>query len=157
MIEWLNLSVHTHFVMSVPFFLCELTWHSPQYSLILCVTPSVFVPIVGRPCLFPLMSATRLVLPSWCNPALWHASFHLWWFCNNYYRIEICLYCRHGLVPRPRPSFHCLQYGKAVRVWYLFSMWARCNQQMAKKFNEVSRIVQPTQVQRLVCITVVPC
>jgi len=37
---------------------------------------------VGRPCLFPIMCATRLVLPSWCNPALWHASFHLWWFCN---------------------------------------------------------------------------
>ena len=26
-----------------------------------------------------------------------------------------------SLVPRPRPAFHCLQYGKAGRVWYLFS------------------------------------
>ena len=31
------------------------------------------------------------------------------------------LWGQHSLVSRPRPAFHCLQYGKAWRAWYLFS------------------------------------
>jgi len=49
------------------------------------------------------------------------------------------------LVPRPRPAFCRLQYRKAVRTWYLLSLWAWDNQQNGKKIlRKVSRIVQPT-------------
>ena len=54
---------------------------------------------------------------------------------------------RSSLVPRPRPAFHRLQYGKAGRAWYLFP---REHDVIGKwrKFSEqtgcISRIVQPT-------------
>ena len=56
-------------------------------------------------------------------------------------------YLELSLVPRPRPAFRCLQYGKAWRAWYLFS---REHDVIGKwqKFSEqtgcVSRIVQLT-------------
>ena len=36
------------------------------------------------------------------------------------YRNQI-LQVQHSLVPRPRPAFRHLQYGKVGRAWYLFS------------------------------------
>ena len=54
----------------------------------------------------------------------------------------------HTLVPRPRPAFHRLHYGKAGRAWYLFSHEHDVINKWQKKiFNEkskVSCIVQPT-------------
>ena len=32
-----------------------------------------------------------------------------------------CFGAKNSLVPRPRPAFRRLQYGKAWRAWYLFS------------------------------------
>ena len=64
--------------------------------------------------------------------------------------VTVCLIGFAGflsLVPRPRPAFRRLQYGKAWRAWYLFS---REHDVIGKwqKFSEqtgcVSSIVQPT-------------
>ena len=67
-------------------------------------------------------------------------------FCPS--QTEPYMYSVWGsLVPRPRPAFHRLQYGKARRAWYLFS----CEHDIIgkwQKFSEqtgcVLRIVQLT-------------
>ena len=42
--------------------------------------------------------------------------------------------CPPSLVPRPRPAFHCLQYGKAGRAWYLFS----CEHDVISKLRKIA-------------------
>ena len=62
-------------------------------------------------------------------------------------RVYVSSAAGFSLVPRPRPAFRCLQYGKAGRAWYLFS---REHDVIGKwrKFSEqtgcVLRIVQLT-------------
>ena len=48
----------------------------------------------------------------------------------------------YSLVPRPRPAFHALQFGKAGRAWYLFSRKHESGENLQNSC--VSRIVQPT-------------
>ena len=66
-------------------------------------------------------------------------------------------YCHTSLVPRPRPAFHHLQYGKAGRAWYLFSCEHDAISKL-RKFAEltgyVSRIFNWLRAQRSVCKTI---
>ena len=65
-----------------------------------------------------------------------------------------------SLVPRPRPAFCPLQYGKAERAWYLFS---REHEVIGKlwKFAELTgcilRIFNRLHTQRSVCRTITSC
>ena len=62
-----------------------------------------------------------------------------------------------SLVPRPRPAFRRMQYGKAGRAWHLFS---REHDVIGKlqKFAELtgcfSRIFNRLRAQRSVCKTI---
>jgi len=66
--------------------------------------------------------------------------------------------CQTSLVPRPRPPFRRLQYGKAGSAWYLFS---REHDVIGKlqNFTEltgcISRIFNRLRAQRAVCKTIV--
>ena len=42
-------------------------------------------------------------------------------YCRCQATIMKCVLVRTSLVPRPRPAFRCLQYGKVGRAWYLLS------------------------------------
>ena len=62
-----------------------------------------------------------------------------------------------SLVPRPRPAFCHLQYGKAGRAWYLFSRDHDVIgklQKFAKLTGWVSRIFNRLRAQRSVCKTI---
>ena len=62
-----------------------------------------------------------------------------------------------SLIPRPRPAFRRLQYGKAGRAWYLFSHEHDVIGKL-QKFAEltgcVSRIFNRLRAQRSVCKTI---
>ena len=62
-----------------------------------------------------------------------------------------------SLVPRPRPAFRHLQYGKARRAWYFFSRDHDVIgklQKFAKLTGWVSRIFNRLHAQRSVCKTI---
>jgi len=62
-----------------------------------------------------------------------------------------------SLVPRPRPAFRRLQYGKVGRAWYLFSREHDIISKL-RKIAEltgcVSRIFNRLRAQRSVCNTI---
>ena len=73
----------------------------------------------------------------------WYGVKQVHWYIGS-----ICLGTNkhfHSLVPRPRPAFCHLRYGKAGRAWYLLKR-AWCNRQMEENWtkNKISCIVQPT-------------
>ena len=56
-----------------------------------------------------------------------------------------------SLIPKPGLAFHCLQYGKAGRAWYLFSRedgiidkWSKNSEQKSKISHIVQRCTSST-------------
>ena len=74
-------------------------------------------------------------------------------------RDYILKFMANSLVPRLRPAFHRLQYGKVGRAWYFFSREHDVIEKW-RKFAEltgcVSCIFNQLHAQRLVCMTVAP-
>ena len=62
-----------------------------------------------------------------------------------------------SLFSRLRPAFHCLQYGKARRAWYLFSSEYDVFTKFAELTGCVSCIFNRLHAQHLVCKTVASC